>query len=113
MQTIPIVAMFLLSMFALFFGIWTAIGLFRQMTGKAPERPKKRKVILGVCADFSSYVGIPLWLVRFGALIYAPWIVGILFYLLYYWMMKHRTPRPKKPETKTPANITKMDIHRY
>lgn len=95
----------------LFFALWTFFGLFiRPPSPRFRERPRK-KMILGVCADFSATTGIPLWMVRLYAVTYAPLLLGLFFYLLYYWAMKRRKPAPsaKKP----PANITHMEIHRY
>ena len=94
----------------LLFGIWTVIGLFFKPPAKSfRERPRK-KIILGVCADFSATVGIPLWIVRLYAIVYAPLLLGLVFYLLYYWAIKRR--KPPSPEKKPPA-ITRMEIHRY
>ncbi|MBF0288297.1 MAG: PspC domain-containing protein [SAR324 cluster bacterium] len=103
----------ILGAFLLFFGIWTFLGLLRRNRGVPPNDLKKKKLVLGVCADFSSYVGIPLWIVRLYALVYAPFLLGLLFYLLYYLVMKLRkSPSPVVEEDRS-IQITRMDIHRY
>lgn len=105
--------LFLLSLFALLFGIWTIIGLLKRASRPSANRLKKRKWILGVCADFSYYVGIPLWIVRLYALVYGPLLLGFIFYLLYYWVMRLRKKTRPPVTSKPPATVTKMDIHRY
>ncbi len=104
----------ILGTLALIFGIWTLIGLLKRAFGKAKQRPRRKKIILGVCADFSQLVGIPLWVVRLYALLYAPFLVGIFFYLLYYLVMRLRkqTPPPLAP-TERPLSVTKMDTYHY
>lgn len=100
-----------LGIFAVIFGIWTILGLcfYKQRKIK-----RKRKILLGVCADFSQFVGIPLWLVRLYALVYSPFIIGIVFYLLYYLVMRSR-PRKKtiKNKNRKSVQITRMESRHY
>ncbi|MGK5093399.1 PspC domain-containing protein [Deltaproteobacteria bacterium TL4] len=96
---------------ALIFGLWTVIGLLQRSRISTPK--KKKKWVLGVCADYSQYVGIPLWVVRLYALLYSPLLIGVFFYFLYYFVMKERkTPAMEEPN-KRPVKITKMDSHYY
>ncbi|MBF0349690.1 MAG: PspC domain-containing protein [SAR324 cluster bacterium] len=102
---ISVNALFLiLGALSLIFGVWTLFGL---LFSRRKHRRVSRKWILGVCADFSAWVGIPLWLVRLYALLYAPLILGLLFYLLYYWAMKRRPP-PPPVAARPPPEVTKM-----
>ena len=104
--------MILFGGLTLFFGIWTIYGLFFQSPKKRQQRRKGKKIVLGVCADFSSVVGIPLWLVRLYAVVYAPLVLGIVFYLLYYLVMKLRKPISPVLDERS-INVTRMEIHRY
>ena len=77
-----------LGALALVFGVWALIGFLLNMSrkqGKPLEKQPKR--ILGVCADFSAHVMIPVWIVRGYAILYSPFLVGVLFYFCYYWLM--------------------------
>ncbi len=103
----------ILGIFLLIFGIWTFLGLLRRKQNRLPNHPKGKRIILGVCADFSMYVGIPLWIVRLYALIYAPFLLGFLFYLLYYLVMKLRKAPSSPIEQERSIHVTRMDIHRY
>ena len=96
----------------LIFGLWTFFGLFIRTPKRNKQRRKSKKMILGVCADFSWNIGIPLWIVRLYAVVYAPLVLGILFYFLYYFVMKLWKPSDPVIE-ETPINITRMEIHRY
>lgn len=95
----------------LIFGIWTFFGLAIKPPSQKVRETRRKKIILGVCADFSATVGIPLWIVRLYAVVYAPLLLGLVFYLLYYWVMKRR--KPPAPKQKRPVNVTRMEIHRY
>ncbi len=105
-------SIFIFGGLALIFGIWTFVGLFIKPPKKNQTRRKSKKIILGVCADFSWYVGIPLWIVRLYAIAYAPLMLGLVFYFLYYLMMKLRKPSEPVLEERA-VNVTRMEIHRY
>ncbi|MBF0280582.1 MAG: PspC domain-containing protein [SAR324 cluster bacterium] len=96
----------------LIFGIWTFFGLLTNSPKKKQQRRKGKKAILGVCADFSWQIGIPLWIVRIYAVLYAPLLLGIIFYFLYYSVMKLRKPQVPLNEERS-VNVTRMEIHRF
>lgn len=99
---------FLLGLTALIFGIWTVLGLLFGSRGK--DRKAGKRWFLGVCADFSHLVGIPLGLVRMLTLIYAPFLIGLLFYVLYYYVLGLREKNQPKPQPRlAKPQITRMD----
>lgn len=101
-----------LGFLSLIFGLWTVIGLSRQ-NKRAVSKTRKKKWFLGVCADFSQYVGIPLWIVRLYAILFAPFILGIVFYLMYYLVIRNRKEPQKPQKPKKPLQITQMESHHY
>ncbi len=104
------------SLLAILFGTWTIWGL--SDSSKRPEnRPTKK--VLGVCADFSVQAKMPLWFVRMCAVLFIPLLLGIVFYLAYYWAILQRRPKePPTPKQKPPAKshdvqITRMDSYHF
>ena len=102
----------LIGILSLIFAVWTIYGLTQRKHRKSLP-PLKKKWFLGVCADFSQYVGMPLWVVRLYAILYSPFIVGILFYFLYYLVIKVHPSPPVITPSKRPVKITKMESHHY
>lgn len=107
--------LFVLGTLLLFFGICTLIGLFQLMLGRKPTGTPSKRWLLGVCADFSHLIGIPLWLVRTYAVVFTPMLVGIIFYFLYFLvMLSLRKPAVKaQPDNPRNVNVTRMDTYHF
>jgi phage shock protein PspC (stress-responsive transcriptional regulator) len=102
----------LIGLLSLIFAFWTAYGLYRRHAGNLPESPVQQKRWLGVCADFSTTVGIPVGFVRFIILLYTPVGLGAVFYFIYYFAIrKPATLPPTIPERE--LQITKIESHYY
>ena len=93
----------------LIFASWTIINLIH----KPPyQKPVSKKWFLGVCSDYSSYVNIPLWVVRLYAIVFSPLIIGPIFYFFYYWILQKRLLK-KTTEISKEVIVTKIDSHHY
>ena len=102
----------LIGLVSLIFSFWTAYGLYCRHTGTLPERQANRNWWLGVCADFSKTVGIPVSFVRFIILLYSTIGVGVVFYLIYHVIIRNRKVLPPViPERE--LQITKIESHYY
>ncbi len=94
------------------FAFWTASGLYRRHAGNLPESPVQQKRWLGVCADFSTTVGIPVGFIRFIILLYTPVGLGPVFYFIYYLVIRNKEPIPlKSPERN--LQISKIESHYF
>ena len=65
-------------------------GLIRRYRGTLPEHLPIKNWWLGVCADVSKTLAIPVGAVRFFALLYTPLGLGLIFYFIYYWFIIKR-----------------------
>ena len=97
------------GLLALVFGVWTIWGIL-DTSPRTQKIPAKR--ILGVCADFSVQAKMPLWFVRCCAMLFTPLLIGILFYIAYYFAMLRRKAR-QPVATKNDVNITRMDSYHF
>ena len=98
---------------SLLFGLLIAYGLIRRFNGNLNDAPPKNRWILGVCADFSRMVGMPLWLMRVFFLIYTPLVIGPILYILYYIVMRVRKTTPPIEEDKSNLQVTKIESYYY
>ena len=74
----------LIRLHSLIFSFWTANGLYRRYKGTLTELPQKRKLWLGVCADYSKTVVIPVVSIRFYSALHTSWTWAVfLFWLLF------------------------------
>ena len=69
-------------------------GLIRRYRGTLPEHLPSKNWWLGVCADVSKTLGIPVVAVRFYVLLYIPLGLGMIFYSIYYWVIINRVSIP-------------------
>ena len=69
-------------------------GLIRRYMGTLPEHLPSKNWWLGVCADVSKTLGIPLVAVRFYVPLYIPLGLGLIFYFIYYWFIINRVSIP-------------------
>jgi len=69
-------------------------GLIRRYRGTLPEHLPSKNWWLGVCANASKTLGIPVVAVRFYLLLYAPLCLGMIFYFIYYWFIINRISIP-------------------
>ncbi len=97
---------------SILFAVWVVVGLYKRQIGQLTEQKLKPKWWLGVCADFSNMVGIPVGIIRLFILYYTPVFLGPIFYFLYYWMLQNRAPEVPLPAKPIPT-ITKIDSHHY
>jgi len=87
-------------------------GLIRRYRGTLPENLPSKNWRIGVCADVSKTLGIPVVAVRFYVLLYIPLGLGLIFYFIYYWFIINRVPIPLlAPEHEIP--ITKFKSYYF
>ena len=67
---------------------------------------------LGVCADLSKTLDIPVVVVRFYILLYKPFGLGLIFYFIYYCFILKRVPIPLLTP-KQEIQITKIKIYYF
>ena len=80
----------------------------------APPPPKGW--LFGVCADVASILRIPVTVVRLVVLIYTPFVIGLLFYFVYWLILRQRRKRQAvaaQTPQRAPATITKIDSIHY
>ena len=58
--------------------------------GTLPEHLPSKNWWLGVCADVSKKLIIPAVAVRFYVLLYIRLGLGLIFYIIYYWLIINR-----------------------
>ena len=58
--------------------------------GTLPEHLPSKNWWLGVCAEVSKTLAIPVGAVRFFELLYTPLGLGLIFYFIYYWLTINR-----------------------
>ena len=58
--------------------------------GTLPEHPLSKNWWLGVCADVSKMLDIPVGAVMVFVLLYTPLGLGMIFYFIYYWFIINR-----------------------
>jgi len=81
----------LLSMIHAFFMVY---GLIRRNNRTLPEHPSSKIWWLGVCADLSKTLDINVVAIRFFVLLYTPLGLGLIFYLINYWIIINRVSIP-------------------
>ena len=69
-------------------------GLIRRYRGTLPEHLPSKNWRLGVSADVSKTLGIPVVADRFYVLLYIPLGLGLIFYFIHYWFIKNRVSIP-------------------
>ena len=69
-------------------------GLIWRYRGKLLEHLPSKKWRLGFCADVSKTLGIPAVAVRFYVLLYILLGLGLIFYLINYWIIINRVSIP-------------------
>jgi phage shock protein PspC (stress-responsive transcriptional regulator) len=101
--------------FSLFVGFLGVFAIMRNSSEEEEYIPKRW--LVGVCADVARILRVHVALVRLLVIIYAPFVIGLLFYIVYAILLKRRRQReaeaaaqqPKRP----PATITKIDSIHY
>ena len=101
--------------FSLFVGFLGVFALMRSDSEDEEYIPKRWFV--GVCADVAKILRVHVALVRLLVIIYTPFVVGLLFYIVYSILLKRRRQREaevaaQQPE-RPPATITKIDSIHY
>lgn len=102
--------------FSLLVGFLGVFALMRDHPADA-EKYVPKGWFLGVCADIAQILRVPVFVIRFLVLFYTPFVIGLLFYLIYAWLLRRRKRREadaaaQKPERR-PATITKIDSIHY
>ena len=80
----------LIGLLSMMFAFWIMHGLIRRYRGKLPEHPLSKNWWLGVFADVSKTLDIPVDAVRFFILLYTPLGLGLFIYFIYYWFIINR-----------------------
>jgi len=103
-----------LGLLSFLFALWILAGLYRRFRGIIPDRPLPSSLWLGVCADVSLYLEIPVVVIRCFVLLYTPLLFGILFYFVYYWVMQSKKPPATLEEViEKPMEVTQIESHYY
>ena len=84
----------LIGLLSVVLAFWIMHGLIQRYMGTLPEHPLSKYWWLGVCADVSKTLAIPVGAVRFFVLLYTPLGLGLIFYFIYYWFIINRVPSP-------------------
>jgi len=69
-------------------------GLIGRYRGALPKHLPIKIWWLGVCADLSQTLCIPVVAVRFYVLLYIQLGLGLIFYFIYYWFIINRVLFP-------------------
>ena len=76
------------------FAFWILHGLIRRYRGTLQGHPLSKTWWLGVCADVSKTLAIPVVAISFYVLLYTPLGLGLIFYFIYYWFIINRVSIP-------------------
>jgi phage shock protein PspC (stress-responsive transcriptional regulator) len=104
---------------SIFIGFFGALAIFRGPVMRDDDEeapPPPKGWLFGVCADVAQMLRVPVTIVRLIVLIYAPFLLGILFYVVYWWFLRQRRKRQalaaQRPQ-RAPATVTKIDSIHY
>jgi len=84
----------LIGLFSMVQAFCMVYGLIRRYSGTLPEHSSSKIWWLGVCADLSKTLEIDVVAIRFFVLLYTPLGLGLIFYLIYYWIIINRVSIP-------------------